>query len=131
MADYINIFVEADVSLQQLVTVVESILDIKKQRFLDKYEPIYELYEARTVILISENTFFNDDGVNVEDYHYQIDLRSLRGFCHFKSLQETVAWEEQRARYLYDQLKATNQYRLMLTKEIYTKREEFVPTWYE
>lgn len=37
MTDYINIFVEADISLQQLVTVVENILDIKKQRFLDEH----------------------------------------------------------------------------------------------
>lgn len=127
MADYINIFVEADISLQKLVTIVESILDIKKQRFLDEYEPMYELHELHTVVLISENTFFNDDDVNVEDYHYQIDLRSLH---NFQSIEEANGWQDQRARYLYDQLKARGHYRLLLTKEVYTKIEEFVPAQY-
>ena len=80
MADYTNIFVEADISLQQLMAIVESILDIKKQQFLDEHEPMYELYELHTVVLIGENTFFNDEDVLVEDYHYQIDVRSLHNF---------------------------------------------------
>lgn len=127
MSSYKNIFVEGDLTLEELVEILKGMLDITHEYYHPERGMPYNLYEEHTDIRIGENTFFNYDDLNFEDYHYEIDLRGI----HFKDGGERSHWEYQRALYIFNRLKETGKYRLMLTFDEQIKDEEFIPPQYQ
>lgn len=127
MASYMNVFVDGDLTLDKLVDMLKGILDIVHVKYDPKKEAPYELYEEHTLLLVSENTFFNIDGINFEDFHYEIDLR---GF-NIRDTTKEIAQSRQRAEYIFTHLKDTGKYRLMLTNDAQIKEEEFIPFQYQ
>jgi hypothetical protein len=119
MASYMNIFVEGDVTLEGLVDILKGMLDIHTVLYNPEEEAPYELYEEHTLILVGENTYFNGDGINFEDFHYEIDVR---GFA-IREPSEEIEHKRQRAEYIFARLKATSQFRLMLANDGQFKEE--------
>jgi hypothetical protein len=122
-----NIFVEGDVTLEGLVDILKGMLDIHTVLYNPEEEAPYELYEEHTLILVGENTYFNGDGINFEDFHYEIDVR---GFA-IRDASEEIAHKHQRAEYIFSRLKETGKFRLMLAFDAQAKQEEFIPPQFQ
>ena len=84
----------------------------------------YEYRDALGVVCLwDDHELENDHGINFEDYRYELNVRPYR----------TTDWErDQRAGYelaarLFEQLKATGRYRLMLVEELQKRLQVFDP----
>jgi hypothetical protein len=128
MANYFNILVEGDTSLEGLAAEVEQLLEVTGKHYRAEDDPYYVLYEARTEVIVRENTSFNEGGLNLEDYHFEIDVRGWGS--GFQAVGDKDRWEDERAHFLFEQLKATGRYRLLLTRELERKEDEFTPQDY-
>jgi hypothetical protein len=76
-------------------------------------------------VLVYENDFENDKDVNFEDYQIVISVRAwrLRG----SNEADWKAWREGFARSVYERLKETGRYGLMLVDGVQTKLDEYRP----
>ncbi len=135
MTVYYYIYVEGELTLEELVAQVEQSLNVvRKEASPDPEEPFFILYERCISLYIGENKmvdFF--DYLDLEDYRYEINLRSLQVEGCFPSMREATEWEEKRARSLFEHLKARGTYRLMLKHSGGIdggKLDEFIPPAY-
>lgn len=121
MARSMDIFVEADVPIQVFVKEVEMLLGIKLQRISDGEEVYYEFQNSPIIFTVGMHEFVNDRGMNFEDYRYHLSVWGLNigdGAAPQKSRDEF-------ARFIFQKLKASQRYRLMLVEDIQVKLEVF------
>jgi len=120
----VDLFVDAQEPLPQFVREVESACDIKFTRFPSDVGERYEYRDPLGVVCLWEDhELDNDQGINFEDYRYEINVRPYR----------TTRWEQDQragsalASRLFEQLKSTGHYRLMLVEELQKKLKVFDP----
>ncbi len=134
-SDDVNIFVACEEPIDVFVRDLERILRIPIQPGVDEqgtlrskgkpYPYVYDGSDHHIKLLIGHQmTLMNDDDLDFEDYQYRIYCCSLGNLPFPQSAQISHAF----ARSIFEQLKATNRYRLMLVEDIQTKLDEFVPT---
>ena len=76
-------------------------------------------------VLVYENDFVDDKDVNFEDYQIVISVRAWR--LPGSNEADWKAWREGFARTVYERLKETGRYGLMLVDGVQTKLDEFRP----
>jgi hypothetical protein len=120
----VDLFVDAKVPLQQFVREVELICGVQFMKFRSDDRERYEYRDPRGVVCLwDDHGLENDRGINFEDYRYEMNVRPYR----------TTHWEkDQRAGYelasrLFEQLKSTSRYRLMLVEELQNRLQVFDP----
>jgi len=123
MSRSMHLFIDTKSSLATLAQEVSSLLRINLQRRADAHETWYEYDDATTVLTLGTHDFENDRDMNFEDYRYDIELRALN--------LDTPEEREQRladlVKVVYQKLKATQKYPLLLVDDLQVKLAEFSP----
>ncbi|MFN8496108.1 MAG: hypothetical protein U0350_51425 [Caldilineaceae bacterium] len=123
MSQSLDIFVDTDESLVGFVRELESLLNIKFEMVTTDYETWYEFANSEIVATVGGHDFENDCDIEFENYRYDIALRPIN--------YETAAeWQERREKYanrIFDKLKATQRYQLLLVDNLQVKLAEFSP----
>jgi len=120
----VDLFIDAHESLPQLVRDVEAACNVKFTRLCADTGERYEYRDPLGVVCLwDEHELENDRGLNFEDYRYEMNVRPYR----------TTDWaRDQRAAYeltarLFERLKTTGRYRLLLVEELQKRLQEFDP----
>ena len=119
----IDIFVESEVSLEDFVQDIEKLLEIKLQRISNGEEIFYEFRDPRVVFTVGTHDLVNDREMNFEDYRYHLSARAL----NISTEEERQKWRDEFARDIFQKLKTTQNYHLMLVEDIQVKLAEFHP----
>lgn len=123
MSQSLDIFVDAYEPITTFVLELESLLDIKFQLRTREDEIWYEVDRPKLVITMGEHEFENDSDLNFEDYRYNISLRPI----NYATEAEWAQIRNDAAQYIFNQLKATQKYRLLLVDDVQVKLAEFSP----
>lgn len=121
MSKTTDIFVDSEKSLDSLVKDVESLLNVSFKFVGDNEESWYEFSNSQISMTLGNHEFESDIDLNFEDYPYWINIRSL----NFQTEAEHHKQRDDFANFLYEKLKATRQYSLMLVEDLQVKLEEF------
>ena len=121
MSKTTDIFVDSEKSLDSLVKDVESLLNVGLQLVCEHQENWYEFRNSQVSMTLGEHEFDSDRDLNFEDYRYWISIRSL----NFQTEAEHQKQRDDFANLLFEKLKATRQYSLMLVEDLQVKLEEF------
>lgn len=123
MSKSIHLFIDANSGLEALAQEVSFLLSINLQRRADLHDAWYEYEDATTVLTLGTHDFGNDHDMNFEDYRYDIELRALN--------LDTPEEREQRladlVKFVYQKLRATQKYPLLLVDDLQVKLAEFLP----
>ncbi len=123
MARYINVFVDTQESPSDFASSLESILGIQLQKV--NREPIYYEYSdgnSRSFDF-GEHYLENETDLNFEDYKYQIEIGTFNTSSHEEKRKLGLEFAQQ----LFDALKKSGKYRVMLVDSIDIKLDEFSP----
>ena len=123
MSRSMHLFLATKSGLEPLAQEISSLLRMNLQRCADAHETWYEYEDATTVLTLGTHDFENDREMNFEDYQYDIELRAL-------NLGESEEREQRLAdlvKFVYQTLKATQKYHLLLVDNLQVKLAEFSP----
>ena len=123
MSQSMDIFVDADEPLTTFVLELESLLAVKFQLCSREDEIWYEVNSPKLVLTVGEHEFENDGGLNFEDYRYNIALWPI----NYKTEEEWAQIRNEAAQRIFQQLKATQKYSLILVDDVQVKLAEFSP----
>jgi hypothetical protein len=127
MLPEINIFVSYELSMNDFVKEMESLLEVDFQHVSDQDSSDFDRYEfsSETLLMILTKAidFENDRDMNFEDYQYHISISVLR----FSNEQDLEQVRNDFARFVFERLKATGQYHMMMTYNLQRKLNEFCP----
>jgi len=123
MARSVHLFIDANISLEALAREISTLLRIDLERRTDAYETWYEYADATTMLTLGTHDFENDQDLNFAAYRHDIELRAL-------NLGEPEEREQRLAdlvKFVYQKLKATQKYPLLLVDDLQVKLAEFSP----
>jgi hypothetical protein len=123
MSQSMDIFVGANEPLTTFVLELESLLAVKFQLRSREDEIWYEVDSPKLVLTVGEHEFENDGGLNFEDYRYNIALWPI----NYKTEEEWAQIRNEAAQRIFQQLKATQKYSLILVDDVQVKLAEFSP----
>lgn len=123
MSRTLDIFVDFPHKIEYLIKELEFILDLKFELFSDGTDNWYEFPNSTITLTIGKHDFENDRDIKFEEYPYNLSIRALNISNEF----ERKKWCDDFASYVFQKLKATEKYRLMLVDDLQVKLEEFVP----
>ncbi len=122
MPKYIDIYVAAEISLDTFVQEVEHVLGLTPKRIQDSYRVRYELQEEQTVFIVVENFLVKNDGrYSFEDYKFSISILDF-----IQDPDKGISWQRKRANDVFDGLKSTDKYRLLMLYDDQNKLDEFI-----
>jgi hypothetical protein len=124
MARYLNIFVDSMSEPEAFAGELESILGLPLTKVTDNEFIFYEYKDDLRWFDFGFHEQENDRDLRFEDYRYQIQVGSRR----IGDWQVYEKVKEDFAREIYEKLKASHKYRLMLTDDVQIKLDEFAPT---
>jgi hypothetical protein len=124
MAESWYIFLAASDPLEQ---IVDQIAAVTRVPFHPCTAADAHCYEARTlyarVTIFGDHGFENDRDMPFEDYPYAIEIRATRDRHLATNVEQTAQW----ATRLFEQLKATERYNLLLVWDVQQKLQEHHP----
>ena len=123
MSQSMDIFVVTNESLTAFISALESLLNVKFQVRSRQDETWYEHVAPQLILVASEHSFENDRDLNFEEYRYDISLRPI----NYKSEADWKQIRSAAADQLFQRLKATDRYGLMLVDDVQRKMAEFHP----
>ncbi len=118
MSEGKQIFIKSNSSLEELAQELEKVIGVEFEFILDDMDDKnYDRYqwsgEGIYALLKSAFGFENDVSLNFEDYQYYIGIRGPA--------------KEEYARMVFEKLKSTEQYSLMLVHDVQIKLDEYEP----
>jgi hypothetical protein len=119
----VDIFAESEVSLEDFVQDIEKLLGIKLQRISEGEEIFYEFRDPHVVFTVGTHDLANDRDMNFEDYRYHLSARAL----NISTEEERKKWRDEFARVIFQKLKTTQNYHLILVEDTQVKVAEFHP----
>jgi len=123
MAESIYLFIDANAPLEQIVDHIASITELQ----FHKYALAGETFQARTpysiITIFGDHGFENDRDMHFEDYQYTMEICAIR-VLRMAANQDQA---EQFASRLFEQLKATERYALLLVGDLQQKHQEHRP----
>lgn len=124
MSVSVDVFVSAQKPIEDFVRELESLLGIKFQ-FIRISEDVsfYEYRNSHVAVTVLKHDLENDRELRFEDYPYQISVRAL----NIDTEEERKQRREDFARLVFEKLKRTNKYNLMLVENLQLKLDEFRP----
>ncbi|MBA2285345.1 MAG: hypothetical protein H0W02_07690 [Ktedonobacteraceae bacterium] len=123
MAREMDIFVNTEESLEEFTNVLESLVGISAQRCSTNDEIWYELQDERTSLSVGTHEYINNQGMNFEAYRYDIEVREI----NIREAEERVQWLHDTAFMIFNRLKDTRRYPLLLADDLQKKVEEYQP----
>ena len=123
MSRTLDIFLEFPQEIEQLVKELEFILAIKFDLFSDGTDNWYEFRNSTISLTLGKHDFENDRNIKFEEYPYNLSIRAL----NISNELERQKWCDDLASYVFQKLKATERYRLMLVDDLQVQLEEFAP----
>lgn len=124
MAWGLHLLIDAQGSTEEFVKQLEGLLGISLRRDADVYGPYFEFEDDQVCMRLREDHgFVNDRQLRFEDYRYDLGLWPHRD----RREEEREKWRKELAPALFEKLKATNRYALMLTEGVEIKLDEFHP----
>lgn len=125
MSESRDIFIDSQTGMANLAKEIESLLDIQFQLISDRYETWYEYRNPRISLTLGEHDFENDRDMNFEQYRYHLSVIAL----NLDTEAVRKKWRDDLASFVFQKLKATQKYRLMLVEDLQVKLEEFCPVY--
>jgi hypothetical protein len=126
MSDSTEILVLTDQSLKDLVKTLSDwfqfsfMLHREDKGTAVRYE---SLYEYTRIVVIEQDYLTNDRELHFEDYRYKIGV-STRGY---ESWQEDERRRREISRRIFEHLKATDHYRLLMVENVQSFVDEYTP----
>ena len=120
----LGILVDVDESLEEFAKHVEDELAIRLERKSDAHSVWYDYDDPRIYLVVYEHELENDRDLRFEDYRYEIALWPERGE-NPERVQEQ--WRTELGPAMFEKLKATGRYDLMLVEEVQRKLAEYHP----
>lgn len=120
----LGIYADADEPLEEFAANVEGALAIRLERRSDAHSVWYDYDDPLFYLMIYEHELENDRDPRFEDYRYEIALWPKRG-SHPEEVMER--WRTVLAPAMFEKLKATGRYDLMLVEEVQRKLAEYHP----
>ena len=132
MSTDINIFVDSNESVEEFGKQVEHLLGLKLERdvakvHLDPRRYLYSYSDPERqywfgIIQLPRYYLVNDDDMLFETYTYQLQTTAF-------SLNPDEKWErsKQLAQTIFDRFKSTGRYRLLMTKNLDLKLDQYDP----
>lgn len=126
MANYMNVFVRAEVPLDEFVRQLENLLGLQFERFDTESGVIYEARTPEGFYQVYDDHWLDNDpdlGLNFEDYNYEISFLVSSKF----EPEEGNRVREDVGRRIFERLKVTGKYPLMYTYDVCRKLDEYTP----
>jgi len=123
MSRTLDIFVDFPHKIEYLIKELELILALKFELVSDGTDNWYEFRNSTITLTIGKHDFENDRDIKFEEYPYNLSIRALNISTEF----DRQNWCNDFASYVFQKLKATERYRLMLVDDLQVQLEEFVP----
>ena len=123
MSHTLDIFLDFPQGLEHLIKELELILALKFELISDVTDNWYEFHNSIITLTVGKHDFENDKDINFEEYPYNLSIRALK----ISNELERKKWRDDFASYVFQKLKATESYRLMLVDDLQVKLEEFAP----
>ena len=123
MSRTLDIFVDFPQEIEYLIKELELILALKFELVSDGIDNWYEFRNSTITLTIGKHDFENDHDIKFEEYPYNLSIRSRNISNEF----ERKKWCDDFASYVFQKLKSTERYRLMLVDDLQMKLEEFAP----
>ncbi|MEG4334486.1 hypothetical protein QUB40_21470 [Microcoleus sp. AT9_A2] len=123
MSRTLDIFVDFPQEIEHLIKELEFILALKLERVSDGIDHWYEFRNSTISLTVGKHDFENDKELNFEEYHYNLSIRAP----NISNELDRKKWRDEFASYVFQKLKATERYRLMLVDDLQVKLEEFAP----
>ena len=121
-----NVFVRAEVPLDEFVRQLENLLGLQFERFDTESGVIYEARTPEGFYQVYDDHWLDNDpdlGLNFEDYNYEISFLVSSKF----EPEEGDRVREDVGRRIFERLKATGKYPLMYTYDVCRKLDEYTP----
>ncbi|MCB8763058.1 hypothetical protein [Planktothrix agardhii] len=123
MSRTLDIFVDFPQEIEYLIKELELILALKFELVSDGTDNWYEFRNSTITLTIGKHDFENDHDIKFEEYPYNLSIRALNISTEF----DRQNWCNDFASYVFQKLKSTERYRLMLVDDLQVQLEEFVP----
>ncbi|MCH8291886.1 hypothetical protein IH992_12395 [Candidatus Poribacteria bacterium] len=123
MPKNVDIFVGSEAPIKTFVKEMETLLGIKLHAISDGEEIFYEFRDPQIVLTVGTHDFVNDRDMNFEDYRYDLSVRAL----NVSTEEHRKKWRDKFVRFVFQKLKASHKYQLMLVEDIQVKLEAFCP----
>lgn len=123
MSRNIHVFVDTAENLEKFAGKLEALLNIKMEVASYVYGTLYEYRNAQIVLSLGDHDFDNDRDMNFEDYRYDIKIRAVNRDTE----EERKEWREDFADLVFDKLRETGKYQLMMVDDLQVKLREFHP----
>ncbi|MEZ2230204.1 MAG: hypothetical protein ACBR50_28495 [Microcoleus sp.] len=123
MSRTLDIFVDFPQGLEHLIKELEFILALKFELISDGTDNWYEFHNSTITLTVGNHDFENDRDIKFEEYPYNLSIRAL----NISNELDRQKWRDDFASYVFQKLKATERYHLMLVDDLQVKLEEFAP----
>ncbi|HEV2661834.1 MAG TPA: hypothetical protein VGU68_14595 [Ktedonobacteraceae bacterium] len=121
MSRQMHIFVDTEESLEDFIQMLESLLGMSAHLHSEDREVWYELQNASMFFSVGTHEYVNDRDMLFESYLYDIEM----SVTDIKDGEERLRRLKQVARSLFDTLKQSQHYQLMLVDDLQVKLDEF------
>ena len=119
MSSSVSVFVNASEGLDSFAKTMSNLLELPLRPDIDGYgRPCYIHRDESLEITVGTHDLENDRDILFDLYRYQIDIRSF---------QRDEAAQEQYARSVFQKLKETTKYALMLVYDVQRKLDQYDP----
>lgn len=123
MSHTLDIFLDFPQGIEHLIKELELILALKFELVSDGTDNWYEFRNSTITLTVGKHDFENDRDIKFEEYPYNLSIRSL----NISNELDRQKWRDDFGSYVFQKLKATENYRLMLVDDLQVKLEEFAP----
>ncbi len=114
MSRTLDIFLDFPQGLEHLIKELELILALKFELISDVTDNWYEFHNSIITLTVGKHDFENDKDINFEEYPYNLSIRAL----NISNEIDRKKWRDDFASYVFQKLKATERYRLMLVDDL-------------
>ncbi|MDQ2905566.1 MAG: hypothetical protein M3Y81_18735 [Chloroflexota bacterium] len=123
MAREMDIFVNTEESLEEFTEVLASLVGMSAHLCSTNDEIWYELQDERTSLSVGTHEYVNDQSMNFEAYRYDIEIKEI----NIREAEERIQWLHDTALMIFNRLKETRRYALLLADNLQKKVEEYQP----
>jgi|Deesub1362A_J573_1020465.scaffolds.fasta_scaffold11583_2 hypothetical protein len=123
MARSLHIFLSSGKSIAELARELSLELGFAFEKVDRDGEVFYEFFDPPRKVILSENTFINDRDLDFEQYQFDIAI----WVAGVKDPLQRWQMQQSLARDIFENLKRTGAYRLMMVDDLQVKLDEYAP----
>ena len=123
MSRSIKIFIDSSLPLERLAEDLKLVLHLDFQQRQDRDETYFEAVGAPAYMTFGTHDFENDGDLHFQNYRFDLSIEAP----YPPEGEESPTSEEVLSRRIYDVLRASGRYRIMLVDNLQSKIEQFSP----